>query len=42
MTCAEHLSDEIRKRGFRLTPQRMAILHILTEDGGHLTPAQVF
>ena len=34
--------DELRKHGHRLTPQRLAILQILEEDGGHLAPAEVF
>jgi Fe2+ or Zn2+ uptake regulation protein len=42
MSCAEHLSTHLRKRGFRLTSQRMTILHILNQDGGHLTPSQVY
>lgn len=42
MTCAELLSTPLRKRGFRLTSQRMTILHILNHDGGHMTPAQVY
>jgi Fe2+ or Zn2+ uptake regulation protein len=42
MTCAEHLSTSLRKRGFRLTSQRMTILHILNQDGGHMTPSQVY
>ena len=42
MSCAEHLSIPLRKRGFRLTRQRMTILHILNQDGGHLAPSQVY
>lgn len=42
MSCVEHLSTPLRKRGFRLTPQRMTILHVLNRDGGHLTPTQVY
>jgi Fe2+ or Zn2+ uptake regulation protein len=42
MSCAEQLSTPLRKRGFRLTRQRMTILHILNHDGGHLTPSQVY
>ena len=42
MTCTEHATTELRSRGFRLTPQRMLILHILNNSGGHLTPLQVF
>jgi len=32
----------LRERGFRLTPQRRAILRILYNDKGHLSPAEVF
>jgi Fur family transcriptional regulator, ferric uptake regulator len=42
MSCAEHLSVPLRERGFRITPQRMTILHILNHDGGHLTPTQIY
>jgi Fe2+ or Zn2+ uptake regulation protein len=42
MTCAEHLSTPLRKRGYRLTSQRMTILHILNYYGGHMTPSQVY
>lgn len=42
MSCVDHLTTPLRKRGFRLTSQRMTILHILNQDGGHLTPAQVY
>lgn len=33
---------DLRKRGFRLTPQRLAILNILQGAGRHITPAQVY
>jgi Fe2+ or Zn2+ uptake regulation protein len=42
MSCGNHLSDEIRKRGHRVTPQRLAILHVLFASGGHLTPGEVY
>lgn len=42
MSCGEQLSIPLRKRGYRMTPQRMTILHILNQDGGHLTPSQVY
>jgi Fur family ferric uptake transcriptional regulator len=31
----------LRERGYRMTPQRLAILQAL-HDGGHLSPAQIF
>jgi len=32
---------DLRAKGFRLTPQRLAILRILEANGGHLTPLQI-
>jgi Fur family transcriptional regulator, ferric uptake regulator len=34
--------SHLRERGHRLTPQRLAILQILKDDGGHLSPAEIF
>lgn len=43
MTCsAIHVADQIRERGFRLTQQRMTILNVLYDAGGHLTPTEIF
>jgi Fe2+ or Zn2+ uptake regulation protein len=42
MSCTEQISTQIRARGFRLTPQRLAILQVLHHAGGHLTPAEVY
>ncbi|MBE0699923.1 MAG: transcriptional repressor [Anaerolineaceae bacterium] len=33
---------QLRQRGYRLTPQRLAIVQILEEDGGHLSPGEIF
>ena len=41
MSCTQHLTEELRSRGFRITPQRLAVLQAL-HNGGHLSPAQVF
>jgi Fur family ferric uptake transcriptional regulator len=41
MSCILQLSQLLRQRGFRMTPQRLAILQAL-HDGGHLSPAQVY
>jgi Fe2+ or Zn2+ uptake regulation protein len=39
MACTPaYIASQIRERGFRLTPQRMAILNALHESGGHLLP----
>ncbi|NUM48265.1 MAG: transcriptional repressor [Anaerolineales bacterium] len=35
-------THQLRARGFRLTPQRYAILNVLLNAGGHLSPAEVF
>ena len=42
MTCSDQYTPELRARGFRMTPQRMAILHILHHKGTHLSPTEVF
>lgn len=42
MTCADQYTPQLRARGFRMTPQRMAILHVLHHDGTHLSPTEVF
>jgi Fur family transcriptional regulator, ferric uptake regulator len=42
MTCSNPCIAFLRDRGYRLTPQRLAILRILREAGEHLTPAEVF
>jgi len=42
MSCVNEFAPQLRARGFRATPQRMAILHVLRHAGGHLTPSQVY
>ncbi len=42
MTCGSFLIDRLHERGFRMTPQRMAILHTLIHSGGHLSPTEVY
>jgi len=42
MTCSAIYAQELRSRGFRMTPQRMAILHALHHSGSHLSPVQVY
>jgi Fe2+ or Zn2+ uptake regulation protein len=32
----------LRERGYRLTPQRLAIMQILEDDGGHLSPVEIY
>ncbi len=43
MTCSPaHLAEQIRAKGFRLTPQRMAIFNVLHESGGHLVRTEIY
>ena len=41
MSCLANHSQTLRSRGYRMTPQRLAILQAL-HNGGHLSPAQIF
>ena len=41
MSCTPQLTLLLRTRGYRMTPQRLAILQAL-HDGGHLSPAQIY
>jgi Fe2+ or Zn2+ uptake regulation protein len=34
--------NQLRKEGYRLTPQRLAILQVIQEHGGHLTPIEIY
>jgi len=42
MTCGLKYTNQLHSRGFRMTPQRLAIIHILHESGGHLSPSQIY
>jgi Fe2+ or Zn2+ uptake regulation protein len=42
MSCSQPYAQKLQARGYRMTPQRHAILHILKASGGHLSPTQVF
>ena len=42
MTCSNQYISQLRARGFRMTPQRMTILHVLHHEGTHLSPTEVF
>jgi Fe2+ or Zn2+ uptake regulation protein len=42
MACGEELVDELRRRGFRVTPQRTVILETIAHKGGHLSVQEVF
>ncbi|MEZ0395722.1 MAG: Fur family transcriptional regulator [Anaerolineales bacterium] len=41
MSCLARHSQTLRARGYRMTPQRLAILEALHHDG-HLSPAQIY
>jgi len=42
MPCTHHLSEELRSRGFRMTPQRMAILRLLHDSPRHFSPVEIY
>jgi len=42
MSCADEYTPKLRARGYRMIPQRLAILHVLHHSGGHLSPAEVY
>ncbi len=42
MSCASEYAPQLRTLGFRVTAQRMAILHVLRHSHGHLSPLQVY
>ena len=42
MSCEIEFSKKLSELGFRVTPQRRVILHILLHANGHLTPAEVY
>jgi Fur family transcriptional regulator, ferric uptake regulator len=42
MAETENLTNELRSRGFRITPQRTAILGFLNEAEGHVSPAEIY
>jgi len=37
----ETYSETLRARGYRMTPQRLAILRVLLESGCHLSPLEI-
>ena len=42
MSCTEAYAPQLRARGYRMTPQRLAILHVLHRSGKHLSPTEVY
>ena len=42
MTCGNQYTPQLHARGFRMTPQRLTILHVLHHSNGHLSPIEVY
>ena len=42
MTCSLEYVPQLHSRGFRVTSQRMAILHVLRHSQTHLSPSEVY
>ena len=42
MSCEGELTKELQARGYRVTPQRRVILHLLRQTNTHLTPTEVY
>lgn len=42
MSCTAEYVPQLRSLGFRVTSQRLAILHVLLASGAHLLPGQVY
>ena len=42
MSCANEYSPQLRARGYRMTPQRLAILHVLHHSRGPMSPVEVY
>ena len=42
MTCYSEYVPQLRSLGFRVTTQRMAILHVLRHSQTHLSPTEVY
>ena len=42
MSCGTEYAPELRSRGFRVTSQRMAVLHVLRHSHARLSPAEVY
>ena len=42
MSWASEYTPQLRARGFRMTTQRLAILHVLHHEGSHLSPAEIY
>lgn len=42
MSCSYEYAPQLRSLGYRMTSQRLAILHVLRHEESHLSPADVY
>lgn len=42
MSCSSDYAPQLRARGYRMTSQRLTILHVLRHEGTHLSPTEVY
>jgi Fur family ferric uptake transcriptional regulator len=42
MSCSSEYAPQLRELGFRVTAQRMAIIHVLRHSPGHVSPLEVY
>ncbi len=42
MTCGLEYAPELRSRGYRVTEQRLAVLHVLRHSRSRLSPAEIY
>ena len=42
MSCSSDYAPKLHALGYRLTPQRLAILHVLRHEETHLSPVEVY
>jgi Fur family transcriptional regulator, ferric uptake regulator len=42
MSCESEYAPQLRSRGFRVTAQRMAVLHVLRHSQSRLSPSQIY
>jgi len=42
MSCGSEYTTQLHEHGYRMTPQRMAILHVLHHSDRHLSPSEVY
>lgn len=42
MSCSYEYAPQLRSLGYRMTSQRLAILHVLRHEESHLSPADIY